>query len=227
MVGIRTRIEVRGMLPESSKRPDVVYTSENGRETITDVVTCCPVKMSATANQCAHSATTIGAANASGITNKHNAWKSLTDLPYKFLALAHEPGRISDPANELLDSLINRLPPNDRPRFRTYCHQLLAATTTLGVARVIRACLPIRCDSSNRVLPTPGDAIPSNGLPPRPPPGQYRPQLPSHHTTPLPPRRAVRPSDFTESPSTPTTTMSPSDRSVATAAGRTFGGAVG
>ena len=128
--------------------------------------------------------------------------------------------RISDPANELLDSLINRLPPNDRPRFRTYCHQLLAATTTLGVARVIRACLPLRCDSSNRVLPTPGDAIPSNGLPPRPPPGQYRPQLPSHHTTPLSPRRAVRPSDFTESPSTSTTTMSPSDRSVATAADR-------
>ena len=44
-----------------------------------------------------------------------------------------------------------------------------AATTALGVARVIRACLPIRCDSSNRVLPTPGDAIPSNGLPPRRP----------------------------------------------------------
>ena len=146
---------------------------------------------------------------------------------YKFVALAHEPGRISDPANELLDSLINRLPPNDRPRLRTYCHQLIAATTTLGVARVIRACLPIRCDSSNRVLPTPGDAIPSNGLPPRPPPGQYRPQLPSHHTTPLSPRRAVRPSDFTESPSTPTTTMSPSDRSVATAADRPCGGGGG
>ena len=220
MVGIRTRIEVRGMLPENSKRPDVVYTSENGRETITDVVTCCPVKMSATANQCAHSATTIGAANASGITNKHNAWKSLTDLPHKFVALAHEPGRISDPAYELLDSLINRLPLNDRPRLRTYCHQLLAATTTLGVARVIRACLPIRCDSFNRVLPTPGDAVPSNGLPPRPPPGQYRPQLLSHHTTPRSPHRAVRPSDSSESPPTPSIIMPPSVRSTATATGR-------
>ena len=102
---------------------------------------------------------------------------------------------------------------------QTYCYQLIAATTTLGVARVIRACLPIRCDSSNRVLPTPGDAIPSNGLPPRPPPGQYCPQLPSHRTTPLSPNRAVRPSDSTESPPTPTTTISPSDRPVATAAG--------
>ena len=99
--------------------------------------------------------------------------------------------------------LCYRLPPNDRPRFRTYCHQLLAATTTLGVARVIRACLPIRCDSSNRVLPTPGDAIPSNGLPPRPPAGQYHPQLPSHRTTLLSPNRAIRPSDSTESPSPP------------------------
>ena len=89
----------------------------------------------------------------------------------------------------LLDSLINRLPPSDRPRLRTYCYQLIAATTALGVARVIRACLPIRCDSSNRVLPTPGDAIPSNGLPPRPPPGQYRPQLLSHHTTPRSPHQ--------------------------------------
>ena len=85
---------------------------------------------------------------------------SLIDLPYKFYALAHEPGRISDPAKALLDSLINRLPPSDRPRLRAYCYQLIAATKTLGVARVIRACLPIRCDSSNRVLPTPGDAIP-------------------------------------------------------------------
>ena len=33
---------------------------------------------------------------------------------------------------------------------RAYCYQLIATTTTLGVARVIRACLPIRCDSSNR-----------------------------------------------------------------------------
>ena len=31
MVGIRTRTEVRGMIPDNSKRPSVVYTSENGR----------------------------------------------------------------------------------------------------------------------------------------------------------------------------------------------------
>ena len=69
-----------------------------------------------------------------------------------------------------LTSLINnRLSPSDRPRLRTYCYQLIAATTALGVARVIRACLPLRCGSSNRALPTPGDAIPSNGIPPRPP----------------------------------------------------------
>ena len=49
----------------------------------------------------------------------------------------------------------------------------------------------------------------------------------SHHTTPLSPNRAVRPSDSTESPPTPTTTISPSDRSVATAAGRAFGETVG
>ena len=94
----------------------------------------------------------------------------------------------SDPATALLDSLINRLPPSDRPRLRTYCYQLIAAATALGVARVIRACLPIRCDSSNRVLPTPGDAIPSNGLPPRPPPGKYRRRLP------IPIPRSTRPS---------------------------------
>ena len=87
-------------------------------------------------------------------SSKYKAWKpGLIDLPYKFYALAHEPGRISDQASDLLDNLINRLHLSDRPRLRTYCYQLIAATTTLGVARVIRACLPIRCDSSNRVLP--------------------------------------------------------------------------
>ena len=45
---------------------------------------------------------------------------------------AHEPGRISDQASDLLDNLINRLHPSDRPRLRTYCYQLIAATTTLG-----------------------------------------------------------------------------------------------
>ena len=147
--------------------------------------------------------------------------------PIQFLGSpteAHEPGRISDPAKALLDNHINRLSPSDRASLRTYFYQLIAATKTLGVARVIRACLPIRCDSSNRVLPTPGDAIPSNGLPPRPPPGQYRPRLPSHRTTLLPPNRAVRHSD---SPPSPSITKSPSDRSVAIATDRAFEGGVG
>ena len=45
-------------------------------------------------------------------------------------------------------------------------------------------------DSSNRVLPVPapGDAIPSNGIPPRPPPGKYRRRLP------IPIPRSTRPS---------------------------------
>ena len=85
-------------------------------------------------NNCAHSATTIGAATASGITSKHRAWNpSLLDLPYNFYALAHEPDRIFDPAKALLDNLIDRLPPSDRPRLRTCCFQLIAATTALGV----------------------------------------------------------------------------------------------
>ena len=88
---------------------------------------------------------------------------SLCDLPYEFYALAHEPGIVSDTAKALLDRLINRLPPSDRSRLRTYCYQHIATTTAVGVGRVIRACLPIRCDSSNRVLPTPGNAAPSKG----------------------------------------------------------------
>ena len=43
---------------------------------------------------------------------------------------------------QIVTNLINRLPPSDRARLRLYCYQLIAATTTLGVARVIRACLP-------------------------------------------------------------------------------------
>ena len=137
MAGLRTRTEVTGMIPDNSKRPDVVYTTDDGTEIITDVVTCCPVLMSASANNCAHSATTIGAANASGITSKHQAWgPSLRDLPYDFYALAHEPGRISDTALSLLDRLISRLPTNDRPRLRTYAHQLLAATPATGSGTV-------------------------------------------------------------------------------------------
>ena len=115
MVGLHTRTEVSGMIPDNSKRPGVVYTSDSGQEIIADVVTCLYVLMSATTNICAHSATTIGAASAFGITSKHRAWNPrLLDLPYKFFALAHEPGRISDPAKALLDNLINRLPPSDR-----------------------------------------------------------------------------------------------------------------
>ena len=110
---------------------------------------------------------------------------------------------------------------------RTYCYQLIAATTTLGVARIIRACLPIRCGSSNRVLPTPGDAIPSNGIPPRPPPGQYRRHLPTPHSTQPPPTPATHHSDSPESSPTPSINMSPPVRSAASAADRAFGGTVG
>ena len=74
------------------------------------------------------------------------------------------------------------------------------AITALGVARVIRAGLPIRCDSSNRVLPTPGDAIPSNGLPPRPPPGQFRPRSPDRTTTLLATNQPANTPDSPESP---------------------------
>ena len=108
-----------------------------------------------------------------------------------------------------------------------YCYQLIAATTTLGVARVIRACLPIRCDSSHRVLPTPGDAIPSNGIPPRPPPGQYRRHLPTPHSTQPPPPPATPHSDSLESSPTPSINIFPPVRSVASAADRAFGGTVG
>ena len=175
MVGLRTRTEVSGMIPDNSKRPDVVYTSDSGHEIIADVVTCLPVLMSATT----------------------------------------------------LNNLINRLPPNDRARLRTYSYQLIAATTTLGIARVIRACLPIRRDSSNRILPTPGDAIPSNGLPPRPPPGQYHPRSPNHRTTVLLPTREARHYGHPGSPPTCLITMSPSARPVASTTDRTPEGAVG
>ena len=105
------------MIPANSKRADVVYTSDNGQEIIARVLTCLPVLMSATTSIFAHIATAIGAASASGITSKHRAWNpSLLDLLYKLFALAHEPGRISDPAKAPLDNLINRLPPSDRVR---------------------------------------------------------------------------------------------------------------
>ena len=144
MAGLRTRTEVTGMIPDNPKRPDVVYTTDDGTEIITDVVTCCPVLMSASANNCAHSATTIGAASASGITSKHQAWgPSLRDLPYEFYALAHEPGRISDTALSLLDRLISRLPTNDRPRLRTYAHQLLADYSPWSRPRNPRALLMV------------------------------------------------------------------------------------
>ena len=78
------------------------------------------------------------------------------------------PGQISDPAKALLGSLINRLPPSDRPRLRAYCYKLIAATTTLGVARHPRRLSPDplrlfqsspahswRCDSFQRTFPPP------------------------------------------------------------------------
>ena len=136
--------------------------------------------------------------------------------------------QMGDPsARALLDSLINRLPTSDRARLRTYCYQLIAAITSLGVARVIRACLPIRCDSSNRILPTPGDTIPSNGVPPRPPPGQYHPRSPNHRTTTLLSIRTTHHSDSPGSPPTSPITMPPSDRPVAITTDRTPEGVVG
>ena len=91
----------------------------------------------------------------------------------------------------------------DRPRLRTYFSQLIATTTALGVPRVLHACLPIRCGSSNRILRTPGDAIPSNGLPTRLPLGQYRPQGSlSHGATVSTTNRPARPLDSSESPRT-------------------------
>ena len=41
---------------------------------------------------------------------------TLLALPSEFFALAHEPGRISEPAQALLDNFIGRLPPSDRAR---------------------------------------------------------------------------------------------------------------
>ena len=80
------------MIPNNSRKTDDVYTTDDGTEIITDTAACCPGLMSATTNNCAQSATTIGAANASGITSKHQAWNSsphdlLFALSYKFYAL--------------------------------------------------------------------------------------------------------------------------------------------
>ena len=77
---------------------------------------------------------------------------------------------------------------------------------------------------SNRVLPTPGDAIPSNGIPPRPPPGQYRRRLPIPHSTQPPPTPATHHSDSPESPpthrhATLRSSSSPPSLNVATAPG--------
>ena len=170
MAGLRTRTEVTGMIPDNPKRPDVVYTTDDGTEIATDVVTCCPALMPAPTT--------------------------------------------------------SNFPTNGRPRLRTCAHQLLAATTALGVARVIRAGLPIRCDSSNRVLPTPGDAIPSNGLPPRPPPGQFRPRSPDRTTTLL---ATNQPANTPDSPESPRFLLreSPPDQPVAVEEAPVFEGAAG
>ena len=70
------------MIPDNSKRPGVVYTTDDGTGIIAGVVTSCPVLMPATTNNGAQSATTIGAANAPGIISKHQAWNlSLYGLP--------------------------------------------------------------------------------------------------------------------------------------------------
>ena len=91
---------------------------------------------------------------------------------------------------------------------------------------VIRAGLPIRCDSSNRVLPTPGDAIPSNGLPPRPPPGQFRSRSPDR-TTPF--LATNHPANTPDSPESPRFILreSPPDQPVAVDEAPAFEGAAG
>ena len=56
--------------------------------------------MSTTTNNCAQSATTIGAANASGTgtTSKHQAWNSsLHDIPYKFYVPMNQEESLTQP----------------------------------------------------------------------------------------------------------------------------------
>ena len=206
MANLRTRTEVTGMVADNSKRPDVVFTTDDGTEILTDVITCCPVKMSASSNDCAKSAAIVGYAAAEGHKLKDRLWApSLHGLPYQFQALAHEIGRISEASLDFLETrIIQRLPANDRQRFRTYAHQHLAATTALGTARVIRSYLPIRRDTTGRVLPRTGDAIPPLGSVPLPPPGQFRRGAP---------RQPTCTAAHTTTTTTPTTLNSPRETS--------------
>ena len=108
----------------------------------------------------------------------------------------------------LLESLLIRLPPSDRPRLRAYCYQLIATRYDHNLRS---------CSRNTRLPPYPrrllhfqssparswrAGAIPSNGLPPRPPPGQYRPRSPSHSTTLPTTSRAAHPSGSPVSPLT-------------------------
>ena len=106
--------------------------------------------------------------------------------------------------------------------------ELLSLETHLESASFEQASagLPIRCDSSHRVLPTPGDAIPSNGLPPRPPPGQFRPRSPDRTTTLL---ATNQPANTPDSPESPRFLLreSPPDQPVAVEEAPVFEGGAG
>ena len=106
--------------------------------------------------------------------------------------------------------------------------ELLSLETHLESASFEQASagLPIHCDSSNRVLPTPGDAIPSNGLPPRPPPGQFRSRSPDR-TTPF--LATNHPANTPDSPESPRFILreSPPDQPVAVEEAPVFEGAAG
>ena len=106
--------------------------------------------------------------------------------------------------------------------------ELLSLETHLESASFEQASagLPIRCDSSHRVLPTPGDAIPSNGLPPRPPPGQFRSRSPDR-TTPF--LATNHPANTPDSPESPRFILreSPPDQPVAVEEAPVFEGAAG
>ena len=75
-------------------------------------------------------------------------------------------------------------------------------------------------------FPTPGDAIPSNGLPPRPPPGQFRSRFPDR-TTPF--LATNHPANTPDSPESPRFILreSPPDQPVAVEEAPVFEGAAG
>ena len=84
-------------------------------------------------------------------------------MGYRYVTLAHEQGTIGDSALALLDELAQRLPLNDQMCFTCHARASLATTNLIGISRVIRSRLNICRDTDGRVLPRPGDTIPSAG----------------------------------------------------------------